>query len=289
MTKVFFIVFIVEERIMTDQIDTECRSAISNGSRIAMAASVLGAMGIASAAQANEPKKEKSIYDEPEQYGLKRVGMTIDPKRVALVVVDPQIDFLSEKGVMWDVLGESIKENNTVENIESLFKAAKKVDMPVFVSPHYYYPVDHEWEFGGPGEHFMHDSGMFARKGPYTLEGFEGSGADFMPQYKPYIYDGKTVIASPHKVFGPETNDVVLQLRKRKIDQVILAGMAANLCIESHLRELVEQGFEVTVVKDATAGPRIPEGDGYLAALTNFRIIANDLWTTEEAVKKMGT
>lgn len=274
---------------MTDQIDTECCSAISNGSRIAMAASVLGAMGIASAAQANEPKKEKSIYDEPEQYGLKRVGMTIDPKRVALVVVDPQIDFLSEKGVMWDVLGESIKENNTVENIESLFKAAKKVDMPVFVSPHYYYPVDHEWEFGGPGEHFMHDSGMFARKGPYTLEGFEGSGADFMPQYKPYIYDGKTVIASPHKVFGPETNDVVLQLRKRKIDQVILAGMAANLCIESHLRELVEQGFEVTVVKDATAGPRIPEGDGYLAALTNFRIIANDLWTTEEAVKKMGT
>lgn len=273
---------------MTDQIDTECRSAISNGSRIAMAASVLGAMGIASAAQANEPKKEKSIYDEPEQYGLTRVGMTIDPKRVALVVVDPQIDFLSEKGVMWGVLGESIKENNTVENIESLFKAAKKVDMPVFVSPHYYYPVDHEWEFGGPGEHFMHDSGMFARKGPYTLEGFEGSGADFMPQYKPYIYDGKTVIASPHKVFGPETNDVVLQLRKRKIDQVILAGMAANLCIESHLRELVEQGFEVTVVKDATAGPRIPEGDGYLAALTNFRIIANDLWTTEEAVKKIG-
>lgn len=279
---------------MTDnieQIDTERRSTLGSGSRIAMAASVLGAMGLAGMAQASETKgnqKEKSIYDEPEQYGLKRLGMTIDPKRVALVVVDPQIDFLSEKGVMWGVLGESIKENNTVENIESLFKAAKKVDMPVFVSPHYYYPVDHKWEFGSPGEHFMHDSGMFARKGPYTLEGFEGSGADFMPQYKPYIYDGKTVIASPHKVFGPETNDIVLQLRKRKIDQVILAGMAANLCIESHLRELVEQGFEVTVIKDATAGPRIPEGDGYLAALTNFRIIANDLWTTKEAVEKMG-
>ncbi|WP_280522574.1 cysteine hydrolase family protein [Moraxella bovis] len=80
----------------------------------------------------------------------------------------------------------------------------------------------------------------------------------------------------------------MLQLRKRKIDQVILAGMAANLCIESQLRELVEQGFEVTVVKDAIAGPRIPEGDGYLAALVNFRLIANDPWITKETVKKMG-
>ena len=65
------------------------------------------------------------------------------------------------------------------------------------------------------------------------------------------------------------------------------AGMAANVCIESHMRELIEQGFEVVVVKDATAGPRIPEGDGYLAALTNYRIIANDLWDTDTTVEKV--
>jgi nicotinamidase-related amidase len=126
---------------------------------------------------------------------------------------------------------------------------------------------------------------MFDRQGPLNVDNFENSGADFMPQFKPYIYDGETVITSPHKIFGPETNDLVLQLRKRGISQVILAGMAANLCIESHLRELIEQGFEVVVVKDATAGPRIPEGDGYLAALTNYRIIANDLWDTEKTIE----
>ena len=131
----------------------------------------------------------------------------------------------------------------------------------------------------------MHSTGMFDRQGPLNVDNFENSGADFMPQFKPYIYDGETVITSPHKIFGPETNDLVLQLRKRGISQVILAGMAANLCIESHLRELIEQGFEVVVVKDATAGPRIPEGDGYLAALTNYRIIANDLWDTEKTIE----
>jgi nicotinamidase-related amidase len=88
-------------------------------------------------------------------------------------------------------------------------------------------------------------------------------------------------------VYGPEQNDLVLQLRKQKIDQVILAGMSANLCVESHLRELLEMGFEVAVVKDATAAAQIPEGDGYLSALINFRFIANAVWSTDEAVARI--
>ncbi len=79
----------------------------------------------------------------------------------------------------------------------------------------------------------------------------------------------------------------MLQLRKRGIDKVILAGMSANLCTESHLRELLERGFEVAVVKDATAAAVIPDGDGYAAALVNFRFIANTVWTTEEAVQAL--
>lgn len=225
------------------------------------------------------------IYSEPEAYGLPRKGITLNSKTAALVVVDPQVDFLSPQGIGWEVFKDSITENNTVENLEALFKLAKEQHLPVFVSPHYYFPHDHKWVSTAPGETFMHSTRMFDRQGPLNVDNFENSGADFMPQFKPYIYDGETVITSPHKIFGPETNDLVLQLRKRGISQVILAGMAANLCIESHLRELIEQGFEVVVVKDATAGPRIPEGDGYLAALTNYRIIANDLWDTEKTIE----
>jgi len=95
-------------------------------------------------------------------------------------------------------------------------------------------------------------------------------------------------VASPYKVYGPENNDVILQLRKGGIIKVILAGMSANLCVESHLRELLEQGFEVAVVKDATAGARHPElGDGYQAALVNFGYIANAVLSTDEAVRDM--
>jgi len=133
----------------------------------------------------------------------------------------------------------------------------------------------------------MHTIGMFDRKGPLDTHGFEGSGADWLEQYKPYINDGATIVTSPHKVFGPETNDLVLQLRKRGVDKVILAGMSANLCTESHMRELIEQGFEVVVVSDATAAAQVAEGDGYQAALVNFRFIANSVWSTEQAVAKI--
>jgi nicotinamidase-related amidase len=215
--------------------------------------------------------------------------MEINNKDTAVVITDPQNDFLSEKGVTWELVGDSVKENKTVENIERIVKAAKVNGFEVFISPHYYYPTDHSWKFGGTVEKMMHEIKMFDRDGALSLEGFSGSGADWLERYKSLIEDGKTIVVSPHKVYGPENNDLVLQLRKRNISKIILGGMSANLCVEAHLRELLEQGFEVTVVKDATAGARHPElGDGYKAALVNFGYIANSVLSTDEVEKAMG-
>lgn len=261
---------------------------ISEGRRNAMKG-VLGAtaasLAVAAAAPAIAQPAARSPYADPEKGLLPPSDMSLAQGRVALLLVDPQNDFLSEKGVAWGVVGESVREHDTVGNIERLFKSAKAAGIPVVVSPHYYYPTDKGWKFEGALEKVMHHIKMFDRAGQLSLAGFEGSGADWLERFKPYISDGKTIVASPHKVYGPENNDVVLQLRKQRVDQVILAGMSANLCIESHLRELLETGFEVAVVKDATAGAKIPEGDGYLAALINFRMMANAVWTTEEATR----
>jgi len=221
--------------------------------------------------------------------GLPDPGMSVTPNRTALVVTDPQNDFLSPEGVTWGVVGESVTANDTVNHIGQLLESAKSSDIPVFVSPHYYYPTDDGWKFGGAVETMMHGIDMFARQGALKLDGFSGSGADWLEVYKPLINDGQTIVTSPHKVYGPESNDLILQLRKRGIEKIILAGMSANLCVESHLRELLEAGFEVAVVTDATAAAIVPDDglDGYQAALTNFRFLANDMWITEEAVSAM--
>jgi nicotinamidase-related amidase len=214
--------------------------------------------------------------------------LNINLRDSALVVIDPQNDVLSEKGVSWHLVGDSVKENNTVENLARLFRTAKEQNFGVFVSPHYLYPFDQAWQFVGAVEKMMLDDNEFFRPDPLSVAGFSSSGADWLERYKPFIEDGKTVVVSPHKVWGPQTNDLVLQLRKRGINKIILAGMLANLCVESHLRELLEQGFEVAVVKDATAAPRHPQlGDGYKAAVINYGFLANAVFTTDEAVSAM--
>ena len=133
---------------------------------------------------------------------------------------------------------------------------------------------------------------MFDRKGALNLDGFESSGADWLEPYKPFINDASTVVCNPHKVYGPQNNDLGLQLRKYGIDKVILAGMSANLCVEAHLRELLERGFEVAVAADATAAAKVPGLDGFHAAFVNFRMLASAVWTTSatiEAVRQATT
>lgn len=260
------------------------RRSLLKGGAVAVAAA--GAVAAAAgAAQASQPAD--GAYDDPENPVLPKTDVTVTRADTALLVVDPQIDFLSPNGVTWKVVGESVTEHNVVENIGKLFRAAKAAGMTVAISPHYYYPTDKNWKFEGPLEKLMHAIGMFDRKGPLSLDGFENSGADFMPEYKEFIDDGKTIVASPHKIYGPQQNDLDLQLRKNGISKVIIAGMSANLCVQAHLYDLLERGYEVAVVRDATAAAKLPEGDGYQAALINFRYVANSLWTTEEAVARI--
>lgn len=217
-----------------------------------------------------------------------RSSLALNRADTAVVFIDPQNDVLSESGRAWSAVSESVKENRTIENMERIFKAAKSRGFEVFISPHYFFPEDKGWKFNGPLETDEVNSNLFGRTGRLSLDRLKGSGADWLERFKPYIEDGKTIVVSPHRVWGPQTNDLVLQLRKRKISKIILGGMLANMCVESHLREFLEQGFEVAVVKDATAGPRHPEwGNGYTAAIINYAFLAHAVLTTDETIKAM--
>jgi nicotinamidase-related amidase len=253
-------------------------------SRLAVAAAFAFAAGFSmnQAVAASNP-----AYENPAKPALPPSNFTWDLSRTAMVVIDPQIDFMSAKGSGWPIFGESVTEQKLVPHLQQLFAATKKAGVMVAISPHYYYPHDHKWKFGAPAETVQHQLHMFDRKGALTLDSFRDSGADFMPEFKQYIEDGATVIAAPHKLYGPQSNDLMLQLRKQGIDKIILTGMASNLCVESHLREFLERGFEVVVVRDAVAGPKLPDGDGYLSALVNYRYIANAVYSTEEVLQQL--
>jgi nicotinamidase-related amidase len=185
-----------------------------------------------------------------------RSGMNLHIERAALVVIDPQLDFLNPKDAASAGLGQGGIERKTVQNLARLFRASKLAGIPVAISL--------------TSQRRLH--------------------SNFMPELEHYIEDGRTIICSPHTAYShlSRINDIGLRLRKQRVGQIVLAGIIASHRIESHLRDFIEQGFEVAVVRDAVAGSKLPEGDGYLSALVNFRCIANALWTTEETVKRLG-
>jgi nicotinamidase-related amidase len=205
-------------------------------------------------------------------------------RQTAIVITDPQNDFMKENGAGWGIFGPSVIKNDTREHILQILNMAFENDMLVFISPHYYYKQDHSWGFGGRVEKLMHQINMFERTGPLTDKDFEGSGADWYETFKTYFEQSNVIITSPHKVYGAQSNDLCLQLRKRGIDKVILCGMAGNLCCESHLRDLLESGFETSVVFDATASASIPDEqiDGDAAALGNFKLLSSKVFYTKE-------
>ncbi|MEZ5713762.1 MAG: cysteine hydrolase [Paracoccaceae bacterium] len=208
-------------------------------------------------------------------------SFTPDKAHTAVLITDPQNDFMSTEGKAWGLVGDNVTRLGTNDHIEALIRAAKQSGMTVVVSPHTYYGTDDQWQDRGPVQGLLHSVGAFKVAGATAYDGFEGSGADFYGPLKEMILDGQTVITSPHKVYGPESNDLALQLRQRGIQTVILGGFAANLCVDSHMRELTEQGFSVVVVKDAVGAP----GEAaYDAAMLNAGMIADAVWSTEEAL-----
>lgn len=209
----------------------------------------------------------------------------LDKRHTAVLITDPQNEFLREDGKLYKLLADNLKELGTIGNIEKLMAAAKKTGAALAVDPLVYTSLDANWTHAGALQRQLLDMQALQRAGLNDPKGFEGSGADFYAPYKPYIYDGKTIVVAPHKMYGPESNDLIYQLRSRGIDTVVLGGMVANLCVDSHMRALMENGFTVYVVKDAVAAPG---ADAYKAALVNYSMIANGVLTTDEAVKALG-
>jgi len=196
----------------------------------------------------------------------------LDRARTAVLITDPQNDFLREDGKLYGLLADNLKTLGSIDNIAALMRAAKERNVLLAVDPLVFAKSDAAWTQAGTLQRQLLDM-QALRAG--------SAGADFYAPYKPYIDDGRTVIAAPHKMYGPESNDLIYQLRSRGIDSVILGGMVANLCVDSHMRTLMEHGFKVYVVKDAVGAP----GDAaYQAALLNYGMIASGVWTTAEAL-----
>lgn len=211
-----------------------------------------------------------------QQAFLPRGEVKLDLAHTALFITDPQNDFISPGGAAWGLVGEEVMRDKVVEHQVELRKVAKEVGIRVFYSPHMYTDQDYKtWprEKLNAIDKAMFALGMF-KQGTW--------GHDFHPDMKP---DDNTIVMNPHKGLSNFwTGDANLQLRVHGITTLVMCGMSCNLCVESHCRDAAENGFEVIIVADATAGA------GPLAkkaALVNYEFVANEVVSSGQIIKRM--
>ncbi len=207
----------------------------------------------------------------------RRYGRTFDPARTALLVIDPVNDFLSEDGAAWELTESTVTKHDVIGHLRQLIEGARTQDIPVMYGPMAYTSSDYA------------DAELHRRTGINRIM-FErqmflaGSwGADFHPDLRPR--EGEIVLR-PHKGTDVFETDLPEHLDARGTTQLMIAGMTANLCVESTGRHAAEHGYDVTFVRDAIGAENLP---AYEASIRiNFPLIGNAVMDTEDALSAIG-
>ena len=190
----------------------------------------------------------------------------------AIVLVDPQVDVLTPQSVIWDLIGEQVAKRGIVDKLVRLRDEAQNRDIPVF----YAWIEVSEEEYASRSQRNGLQQLMADRKMMIPEKG-----ACFAPRLEP---NEKTILLSPRRGPSPSHSDINLQLRQRGIETVVLAGMIANLCIEAHVRELTDAGYNAVVVADAVA---TTDDATHEATLTGFGMLATAVLSTDEVMDSM--
>jgi ureidoacrylate peracid hydrolase len=192
----------------------------------------------------------------------------------AVLVVDPYNDFISEGGKIWDRIRAVAEANNCVPHMLQVLSAARQAKIRIFYVPHRRYrPDDYQsWKYIAP-----------IQKAAWAHKSFEYGtwGGEFRAEFEPK--PGEIVVAEHWCSSGFANTDLDLQLKKHGIHQVIVIGLIAHTCIEATVRFAAELGYEVTVVKDATAD--YSDKEMHAALEINLPNYASAIVTTREIVE----
>lgn len=205
-------------------------------------------------------------------------GRTFEPSRTALLVIDPVNDFLSEDGAAWELTKSTVTKNDVIGHLREVIAGVRSQGIPVLYGPMAYTAEDYA------DEHLHRRTGinriMFERK--MFLAGSRG--ADFHKELRPADDD---VVLRPHKGTDVFETDLPDHLERFGTTQLLVAGMTANLCVESTGRHAAEHGYDVTFVRDAIGAENLP---AYEASIRiNFPLIGNAVMDTEDVLTAIGS
>ena len=204
--------------------------------------------------------------------------VTYDKQLTALLVIDPYNDFISEGGKVWDRLQAVAEANRCVPHMVQVLQAARQAGLRVFYALHRRYrPGDYEsWKYIAP-----------IQEAAWSHKTFEHGtwGGEIRREFAPQPGD---IVATEHWCSSGFANtDLDLQLKKHGIEKLIVMGLIAHTCVEATVRYAAELGYEVTMVKDATAD--YSDEEMHAALEVNIPNYATAIVTTNEVVDSISS
>jgi nicotinamidase-related amidase len=199
--------------------------------------------------------------------------VTYHKEITALLVIDPYNDFISEGGKIWPRIKAVAEANNCVSNMLQVLNAARNAKLRVFYAMHHRFrPGDYaSWKYIAP-----------IQRAAWRNKSFEFGtwGGEFRAEFVPA--PGEIVAQEHWCSSGFANTDLDLQLKKHGIHQLIVMGLIAHTCVEATVRYAAELGYDVTMVKDATAD--YSDEEMHAALDVNIPNYASAIATTDQVV-----
>jgi ureidoacrylate peracid hydrolase len=204
--------------------------------------------------------------------------VTYEKESTALLVIDPYNDFVSEGGKLWNRVKAVAEANQCVPHMLQVLTAARKAKLRVFYALHHRYrPGDYEtWKYIAP----VQKAAWFRKTFEYGTWGGEIR-REFEPQ------PGEIMAQEHWGSSGFANTDLDLQLKKHGIQKLIIIGLIAHTCVEATVRYAAELGYEVTMVKDATAD--YSDDEMHAALNVNIPNYASAIVTADEVVDSISS
>jgi len=177
----------------------------------------------------------------------------IPAAKTAIVLIEPQNDFLSPGGTMYAFIKDQLAKRDVIKNLQNLLNNARgKVAKIFFVPFHPFEKGFPELKRGGPGCEGLRgiememkaDWGMGAwvkgTPGPEIIK-------QLTPKQGDIVVEGKMTLDAFH------STPLDYLLRANQIEYVAFTGFHTNWCVESSARSAYDKGYRVIVVADCTA------------------------------------
>lgn len=180
-----------------------------------------------------------------------------DPSHSALIIVDPQHDFCSERGAMAVRGGFDMKDiQAAVERLNAFIETCRKAGVlvvwirEVLADGKLHPNVRTQWK--------LIDDIWIIPEGGKGAEWYEGmiSPKPNEPVITKWMYDGF------------EDTDLHLMLQSRSIKTLLMTGFTTNVCVETTARHGFVKGYYVVLVNDCTGAPTQAE---YEAGVFNIK------------------